>query len=169
MTTSSSEGDLLLIEILTIKKVHKICLKRNFFKKNPEKTHSSKSNTAQCGKLKDNDGKKANISIFLKLCFFQVDFPKTIDRKSIRLRYTKITFTEVRKHVLDCLLLFYHCRCSERVPPFVYKWLLCDEKAEEQAWNWEALCHLRQAGQYFSHSLAHTLSGASFTILSQWS
>lgn len=60
LTTSSSEGDLLLIEILTIKKVHKSCLKSNFFKKDPEKTHSRKSNTAQCGKLKDDDGKKTN-------------------------------------------------------------------------------------------------------------
>lgn len=62
LTTSSSKGDLLLIEILTIKKVHKSCLNRNFFKKDPEKTHSSKNNTAQCGKLKDNDVKKANIN-----------------------------------------------------------------------------------------------------------
>lgn len=62
LTTSFSEGDLLLIEILTIKKVHIGCLKRNFFKEDPEKTHSSKSNIAQCGKLKDNDAKKANIN-----------------------------------------------------------------------------------------------------------
>lgn len=87
LTTSSSEGDLLLIEILTIKKVHKSCLKWNFVKKYSEKTHSSKSNTAQYGKLKGNDAKKANIkpvniNVFRKLCFFpQVNFPKAIDRK----------------------------------------------------------------------------------------
>lgn len=62
LTTSSSEGELFLIEILTIKKVHKSCLKRSFFEKDLEKTHSSKNNTAQCEKLKDNDAKKANIN-----------------------------------------------------------------------------------------------------------
>lgn len=62
LNTPSSEGDLLLIEILTIKKVHKRCLKWNFFKKDSEKTHSSQSNTAQYGKLKGNYAKKANIN-----------------------------------------------------------------------------------------------------------
>lgn len=61
LTTPFSEGDLLRIEILTIKKLPNSCLKRNFLKKqeDPGKTHSSKCNTAQRSTLKDNATKKA--------------------------------------------------------------------------------------------------------------
>lgn len=56
--------------------------------------------------------------------------------------------------------------------PFVYKLLLSDAKAEEQAWIWEALCNSGRLGNTScitseGDSLAHTVSRASITILSQ--